>query len=99
MSTPGFSADTSLYTTRTQYRATSAWGHGMGVSPQQGGANLVHCTPPTCPPGGIQKCCILTQSGWQCSWHRCRIDPCSHCRTPEECCLCAGGTWTGHYCL
>jgi len=79
MSTPGFFADTSLYRTKTQYRAASAWGLGAGVSPQQVGNNMVVCTPRTCRPGGIQKCCILTARGWQCSWHRCPIDPCAHC--------------------
>ena len=26
-------------------------------------------------------------------------DPCKGCKTPEQCCLCAGGTWTGKACL
>jgi hypothetical protein len=71
MSTPGFSADISLYRARTHYRGARTLGLGAGISPQQLGNDLVVCTPRICPPGGIQRCCILTAHGWQCSWHRC----------------------------
>jgi len=96
MSTPGFSADISLYTTRTQYSATSAWQRGAGVSPQISAGG---CWPP-CTPGGVQRCCVRTlQFGLVCWSRSCPPwDPCDFLSGAARC-HCLGGTWINGSCV
>jgi hypothetical protein len=96
MSTPGFSADISLYMTRAQYRATSAWQRGAGVLPQ---ASAGGCWPPVCAPGVVQRCCIRTSFGWNCWVHICPGDPCDFLPTAEERCHCHGGSLINGICV
>lgn len=103
MAVPEFTGEASLYRSSRQYQAMASRVQPNGVAiPQQGGLlPLFHfCYPQVCVPGGVQRCCYWTGLGWNCSTRYCPPpNPCAHCSTPEECCICNGGTWTGKVCF
>lgn len=103
MRLPDFSGEASLYGSDYQYShfAYLDTSTVLGTAiPQQAPLLLVHCYPPVCIPGGVQRCCYLTPWGLLCWTRQCPpIDPCEHCRTPAQCCVCNGGTWTGKVCI
>jgi hypothetical protein len=106
MMIPGYSADASLYRSAGHYRAGLAGlARPDGVALPQQMESLITppwlvCVPRLCPPsGGVQYCCYWGPFGHRCFTRTCPPDPCAHCRTPAQCCICAGGTWTGSVCI
>lgn len=105
MGLPKFTGEASLYRSGAYYQ-TALWvGEsplGRAALPQQEAFSPLFgfCSPPVCIPGRSQHCCYPTPLGWRCWTRYCPPpDPCAHCRTPAECCVCNGGTWTGKVCI
>lgn len=103
MHIPEFVAEASVYRSVYDYSQLSyldgSHAGGMAI-PQQESLLPVRCYPPVCLSGGEQRCCYWTPSGPRCWTRQCPpIDPCAHCRTPAQCCVCNGGTWTGRVCI
>ncbi len=102
MNIPGFDAEASLYKSSRQYQAVAfrVQPNGVAIAPQEGLLPIRQfCFPHVCIPGGVQHCCYWTPLGWRCWTRYCPPDPCAHCGTPKECCVCNGGTWTGSVCI
>ncbi len=97
MTMPGFSAEASVYKGRTYYQSAVGPSQNGGITLQQLAPLLpgpVGCWPPKCPASGSRLCCWQSRFGYHCDRVPCFVDPCENCRTPAECCACAGGIWT-----
>ena len=94
MALPQFTGEASLYKSSAQYRMKA------GPMASAGGVAIPQFT--WCGPciDGRQFCVIDDPPLSLEYWRPCVTppDPCAHCRTAEECCICGGGIWNGHVC-
>jgi hypothetical protein len=96
MPLPQFTGEASLYKSSAQYRITA----GAGAGGDFGAVQAAIIFPRLCGPcnaSGMQTCCVSFGLSHYCYTQSC-WDPCAHCRTPEECCVCNGGVWDGRFC-